>query len=120
MIYASMGPRQKCLGNKQTAFRYFPPYGLLQWGRDKNVSEITHAHFRQTPQYTLQWGRDKNVSEIEIAYVDCTDVQNASMGPRQKCLGNGITLSMISRAGLLQWGRDKNVSEIAQPRDWIR
>ena len=36
----------------------------LQWGRDKNVSEIRHPRTRQNKPTGLQWGRDKNVSEI--------------------------------------------------------
>ena len=36
----------------------------------------------------LQWGRDKNVSEIEINHLYFKIYELTSMGPRQKCLGN--------------------------------
>ena len=37
---------------------------MLQWGRDKNVSEIARPLTYLVPSVELQWGRDKNVSEI--------------------------------------------------------
>ena len=62
----------------------------------------------------LQWGRDKNVSEIvQVAGVQTGGV-NASMGPRQKCLGNSHKFLCFVAFSRLQWGRDKNVSEIAR------
>ncbi len=39
----------------------------LQWGRDKNVSEIIALEFQGANRDKLQWGRDKNVSEITLA-----------------------------------------------------
>ena len=38
--------------------------------------------------YSLQWGRDKNVSEISEQVDKDISLGTASMGPRQKCLGN--------------------------------
>ena len=37
---------------------------MLQWGRDKNVSEIYYFLPYLSRVTMLQWGRDKNVSEI--------------------------------------------------------
>ena len=65
LLFASMGPRQKCLGN---AAKIPTPTKTdilaLQWGRDKNVSEIALMALYGKSQAGLQWGRDKNVSEI--------------------------------------------------------
>ena len=36
----------------------------LQWGRDKNVSEISVRKSDMYKYTPLQWGRDKNVSEM--------------------------------------------------------
>ncbi len=63
----------------------------LQWGRDKNVSEMFVCTFVLKSHNKLQWGRDKNVSEMLR------------------------TRLMINLATLLQWGRDKNVSEMVMP-----
>ena len=43
----------------------------------------------------LQWGRDKNVSEINAPAAIRTNTMTASMGPRQKCLGN-MTIHQVT------------------------
>ncbi len=61
---------------------------LLQWGRDKNVSEMRMDRAYSKLRLKLQWGRDKNVSEILRLIWHIIPELRASMGPRQKCLGN--------------------------------
>ncbi len=91
-LAASMGPRQKCLGNPDSACRTIATMSLLQWGRDKNVSEIVERKVNNLTKWVLQWGRDKNVSEIYSSGAPPAPRTYASMGPRQKCLGNKILL----------------------------
>ena len=141
---ASMGPRQKCLGNYMAwlivqsttscfngaetkmsrkldiVSENYSDTVPLQWGRDKNVSEIVRTIvWVDRTVVLLQWGRDKNVSEIRQSRQSQQQDQNASMGPRQKCLGNLYWLTKISVIWRLQWGRDKNVSEIMTPQQKI-
>ena len=62
---------------------------MLQWGRDKNVSEMMAIICPLKVRTVLQWGRDKNVSEILQPHRQATGLDS------------------------LQWGRDKNVSEMS-------
>ena len=83
-----MGPRQKCLGNASNAVRLY--YLLrLQWGRDKNVSEI--------------YGIDSNKAITLLCF------NGAETKMSRKFIRS---VAIILQSTLLQWGRDKNVSEI--------
>ena len=121
---ASMGPRQKCLGNEEVE-----PYtrtSLFSFnGAETKMSRKSDIRFEIKNKFTgfngaetkmsrkffhdvvvvsyscmLQWGRDKNVSEMsgEIRWDFAGPA--ASMGPRQKCLGN-ITLGDMWRSRFL-------------------
>ena len=84
---ASMGPRQKCLGNYALMWS---PAGrpLLQWGRDKNVSEIRFlSRMIWFGLYASMGPRQKCLGNDQLSWADLDEL-NASMGPRQKCLGN--------------------------------
>ena len=136
-MIASMGPRQKCLGNVLFLTKSKNPallqwgrdknvseivifigicafFAMLQWGRDKNVSEILRPDCYFVLDVLLQWGRDKNVSEMPALLQHYTATYGASMGPRQKCLGNLKAVTIAYGTRPLQWGRDKNVSEIQE------
>ena len=106
-----MGPRQKCLGNVSSAAGSARD-AVLQWGRDKNVSEIICAACnRITPRDRFNGAETKmsrksysggverllelgfNGAETKMSRKsrvggnhEC--MGDASMGPRQKCLGN--------------------------------
>ena len=86
---ASMGPRQKCLGN----------YGLT------SSNYIAYIGFNGAE---TKMSRKLSVTAVMI------NLEYASMGPRQKCLGNNSTHVDAISEGRLQWGRDKNVSEISK------
>ncbi len=112
---ASMGPRQKCLGNYE--WTSWPTIYIteLQWGRDKNVSEIWECRPKGTRYFFASMGpRQKCLGNAQKALVQDMQSNFASMGPRQKCLGNKGKWIHDKLVPLeLQWGRDKNVSEIS-------
>ncbi len=87
-LVASMGPRQKCLGNVVLPCGA-QVHGLRFNGAETKMSRKSLSYTLSfLPDSKLQWGRDKNVSEIPRTVGQVSQVANASMGPRQKCLGN--------------------------------
>ena len=90
---ASMGPRQKCLGNILT-WCWSHSANMRFNGAETKMSRKFYNRPHQRPnQIVLQWGRDKNVSEIHTDQQKHPEQQQASMGPRQKCLGNDWLLN---------------------------
>ena len=61
----------------------------------------------------LQWGRGKKASEIKPPFGQYGVMITASMGPRQKSLGNtAMNWESGCTESSLQWGRGKKASEI--------
>ncbi len=110
---ASMGPRQKCLGNATAAARTAPSPPGFNGAETKMSRKSLQKYTIETIAARLQWGRDKNVSEMALpvcifvgmlkrfngaetkmsrksldARLPYVAPGGASMGPRQKCLGN--------------------------------
>ena len=83
----------------------------LQWGRDKNVSEINVLFFFVKRVLCFNGAETKMSRKLNYGGWD-RGLWDASMGPRQKCLGNSPESITNTTRCWLQWGRDKNVSEI--------
>ena len=54
---------------------------LLQWGRNKIVTEISEEYLSEIRNVMLQWGRNKIVTEIGSWRQDYRANLCASMGP---------------------------------------
>ena len=83
----SMRPRQKCLGNGMPRMVMISQQPASMGPRQKCLGNLAKSSCVM-PWASLQWGRDKNVSEIHLLPVRPARLAIASMGPRQKCLGN--------------------------------
>ena len=107
----------------------------------KKPRKLTLLHHVQTDWSELQWGRGKKASEMVSVVGSRVDISLASMGPRQKSLGNVSSIIVIPycviasmgprqkslgnsyrnirqwRQIKLQWGRGKKASEIPLLRD---
>ena len=65
-LYASMGPRQKCLGNHMVLIMWPSVRQASMGPRQKCLGNKPKYRNIRTPFVRLQWGRDKNVSEIKM------------------------------------------------------
>ena len=87
-VPASMGPRQKCLGNGIMPIYEGEESGSFNGAETKMSRKLSVGDKYCRMISMLQWGRDKNVSEINNPKFNELLNMSASMGPRQKCLGN--------------------------------
>ena len=134
---ASMGPRQKSLGNSDSGGRPCYDTGGFNGAEAKKPRKFVSPPWINASLYELQWGRGKKASEILLIVCHCLCLyqsfngprqkslgngllavcifahSHASMGPRQKSLGNDIVDMPLNRVEImLQWGRGKKASEI--------
>ena len=85
---ASMGPRQKSLGNQANNATSGNVATGFNGAEAKKPRKCKNLISSALSAFVLQWGRGKKASEIIIAG-DCPFPEApASMGPRQKSLGN--------------------------------
>ena len=84
----SMRPRQKCLGNCHPYRPSHPVDHDFNEAETKMSRKSAGQDGMDGAVGPLQWGRDKNVSEIGISIHVFAVGESTSMRPRQKCLGN--------------------------------
>ena len=107
-----MGPRSNDLGKERIVD------GCLEWHRasmgprSNDLGKFMTEKYGDYRSQLLQWGRDRMISESPIDAEVQILKDEASMGPRSNDLGKSLASRSAKRSsGPLQWGRDRMISE---------